>query len=94
MKKNVPQLMYVLDKKVVIIDSSRAYPRNANPDIMILRQSPKVNLDRVFRSCKPKLVISDASNYTSYSSRWKLTCQKAKIPFHSTYEKGFYKIEN
>ncbi len=94
MKKNVPQLMYVLDKKVVIIDSSRAYPRNANPDIMILRQSPKVNLDRVFRSCKPKLVISDASNYTSYSNRWRLTCQKAKIPFHSTYEKGFYKIEN
>lgn len=94
MKKNVPQVMYVLDKKIVIVDSSRAYPRNANPDIMILRQSPKVNLDRVFKSCKPKLVISDASNYKSYTNRWRSTCQKAKIPFHSTYEKGFYKIEN
>ena len=92
-EKTIPKLMYVLNKKIVIIDSLGMYPRNVRPDIMLLRQSPRMNLDRVFLTCKPKLVIADASNYKSYSALWKSTCIKEKIPFHNTYEKGFYKLE-
>lgn len=92
-KKAVPKLMYALDKKIVLIDSSAAYPRNTKPDILLLRQSPKINLNRVFQTCKPRLVIADASNFKSYVSLWKATCLKEKIPFHNTYEKGFYKLE-
>jgi competence protein ComEC len=93
-EKGVPKLMYAINKKIVIIDSSVAYPRNVQPDILLLRQSPKVNLNRVFHTCKPRLVIADASNFKSYVSLWKATCMKEKIPFHNTYEKGFYKLEN
>jgi competence protein ComEC len=89
----VPNLMYVLDKKIVIIDSSGAYPKNVRPDILMIRQSPKINLNRVFQTCRPRLVIADASNFKSYSMLWKATCIKEKIPFHNTYEKGFYKLE-
>ncbi len=92
-EKTIPKLMFVLNKKIVIIDSLGMYPRNVRPDIMLLRQSPRMNLDRVFKTCKPKLVIADASNYKSYSALWKSTCIKEKIPFHNTYEKGFYKLE-
>jgi competence protein ComEC len=42
----------------------------------------------------PKAVIADATNYKSYVKRWKATCEKEKIPFHATAEKGFYIIEN
>ncbi|MBK8600210.1 MAG: ComEC/Rec2 family competence protein [Flavobacterium sp.] len=89
----VPNLMYVFDKKIVIIESSSAYPKNVRPDILIMRQSPRINLNRVFQTCRPKLVIADASNFRSYSSLWQSTCIKEKIPFHNTYEKGFYKLE-
>jgi competence protein ComEC len=86
--------MFAQNKKIAILDSSRYYPKGQNPDILILRQSPKVNLDRVFENCKPKLVIADASNYRSYVSLWEATCRKQKIPFHNTYEKGFYQLKN
>jgi competence protein ComEC len=93
-KKALPKLMYALNKKIVLIDSSRAYPKNTKPDILLLRQSPKINLNRIFQTCKPRLVIADASNFKSYVSLWKATCLKEKISFHNTYEKGFYKLEN
>ena len=92
-ENTIPKLMYALDKKIVIVDSLGFYPRNVQPDIMLLRESPRINLDRVFKTCKPKLVIADASNYKSYTALWKSTCIKEKIPFHNTYEKGFYKLE-
>ena len=92
-ENTIPNLMYVLDKKIVIIDSSGAYPKNVDADILIIRQSPKINLNRVVQSCRPKLVIADASNFKSYAALWKSTCIKEKITFHNTYEKGFYKLE-
>jgi competence protein ComEC len=92
-ENTIPNLMYVLNKKIVIVDSLGFYPRNVQPDIMLLRKSPRINLDRVFKTCKPKLVIADASNFKSYTTLWKSTCIKEKIPFHNTYEKGFYKLE-
>ena len=92
-QSQVPNLMYVLNKKIVIIDSTGAYPKNVRPHIIILRQSPRINLNRVFQTCRPRLLIVDGSNFKSYSSLWQSTCIKEKIPFHNTYEKGFYKLE-
>ncbi|MES2812523.1 MAG: ComEC/Rec2 family competence protein [Bacteroidota bacterium] len=77
-------------KKVLIIDSCAVYKTSINPDVIILSHSPKVNLDRLLGSQNPKIIIADASNYKSYVEAWKRTCAKRKIPFHSTYEKGFY----
>jgi competence protein ComEC len=41
---------------------------------------------------QPTQIIADGSNYKSYISRWKASCGKAKIPFHATGEKGFYRL--
>ncbi|UPF25785.1 ComEC family competence protein, partial [Flavobacterium psychrophilum] len=71
---------------------SNIYKKTMNADIIILRESPKINLERLLSSIKPKIIIADASNYKSYVTNWKQTCAKEKIPFHSTYEKGFYKL--
>ena len=56
----------------------------------LIRDSPKVNLERLIDSIHPKLVLCDGSNYKIYIQRWKTTCLKRKIPFHSTSEKGAY----
>ncbi len=77
------------DEKVFIIDSFGVYPLKKT-DYLLLTQSPKINLERLLRSVKPKHIIADGSNYRSYVNRWKTTCEKRKIPFHYTGEKGVY----
>lgn len=84
---------YFKGSKILLIDSTISIPKNKTIDILILTQSPKLNLDRLLSSLKPKQVVADATNYKNYIDLWKSTCIKRKIPFHSTYEKGFYKID-
>ncbi len=77
-------------KSIYVMDSIGVYPKMEAQDFLLLTQSPKVNLERVIDSIQPKIVIADGSNYPSYMERWKRTCNKKSIPFHSTGEKGFY----
>ena len=91
-KKTIPNLLYFKNKKILLIDSSGAYLEKERPDILLLINSPKINLDRVFENWKPQKVVVDASNYKSYCKAWKATCEKEKIPFHDTAEKGFFKL--
>ncbi len=93
-QKSLGNLAYFKNKKILIIDSLGSYPRQVNPDVMLLRDSPKINLERVFKTCKPKVLVADASNYKSYVALWKATCLKQKIPFHHTNEKGFYRLDD
>lgn len=80
--------------KILIVDRSNVFETNIKPDIIIIRNSPKLNLDRLFSEIKPKIIIADASNYKTYVALWKASCVKAKIPFHSVYEKGFYRLKS
>jgi competence protein ComEC len=91
--KKMQNLMYFKGNKILILDSLGVYPQNSYPDILVLTQSPKINLERLFENQKPKIVIADATNYRSYIKLWKATCIKDKIPFHATAEKGFYRME-
>jgi len=90
--KKVSNLNYFDKNKILIVDSLSVFPKNVNPDILVLTQSPKLNLERILQFSKPKIIVADASNYRTYAMRWKETCEKEKIPFHSTVEKGFYKL--
>ena len=91
-KKNIPNLLYFKNKKILVIDSSGAYLEKERPDILLLINSPKINLDRVFENWRPQKVVVDASDFKSYCKAWKATCAKEKIPFHDTAEKGFFKL--
>ncbi|MBS7252917.1 ComEC/Rec2 family competence protein [Flavobacterium branchiicola] len=85
-------LLFYKGKKVFIIDSSGIYNSKIQPDILLLIQNPKVNLERVLKEIHPKIVIADASNSYKIQKTWKATCIKKNIPFHATAEKGFYKL--
>lgn len=82
------------NKRLLIIDSLGIYKNlSFRPDFILLRDSPKVNLERVIDSIKPQQIIADASNYKSYVKHWKTTCRNKKIPFHYTNEKGAFIIK-
>ena len=91
-KKSLKNMLYFKNKKVLIIDSSCVYKKGINPDIIVIIQSPKLNIQRLLKVYKPEEIVVDGSNYKSYVRIWEATCRKEKIPFHNTNEKGFYKI--
>ena len=64
--------------------------KSRKPDIILLSNSPKINLERLIDSLTPEQIVADGSNYKSYVARWKATCIKKKLPFHNTNEKGAY----
>ena len=86
-------LHYFKNKKILIIDQFALTIKNVNPDILVLTQSPKLNLERLLQNYKPEMIIADASNYKTYTKAWKATCMKMKIPFHAVAEKGFYRLK-
>ena len=87
--------IYVLgNKKLLVIDSLGVFNvKTFKPDYVLLRTSPKINLNRLIDSIHPSIIIADGSNYKSYVERWKLTCIKTKTPFHATNEKGAFIID-
>lgn len=91
-KKQLHNFLFFKGYKILVLDSTSIYPKNIKPEILLLTQSPKINLNRFITTANPKLVIADASNFKSYIKLWKQTCIKAKIPFHAIGEKGFYKL--
>ena len=89
--ENLKHVYQFKAKKILVIDSLGVYKRlSFTPNYILLRNSPKFNLNRVIDNLKPELIIADASNYKSYVERWKATCEHKKIPFHYTYEKGAF----
>lgn len=89
--KPVSNFYFFRNKRIALIDSSGIF-LTTNPDVLILINSPKLNLERVLQLCRPKEIVADDSNFKSYRKLWKSTCEKEKIPFHDTSEKGFYKL--
>mgnify|MGYP003140001004 FL=1 len=86
--------LYRLNKKLLlIIDSLGVYQVSSfKPELVLLRDSPKINLVRLIDSLSPKLIIADGSNYKSYVMRWEATCKNKKVPFHHTYKKGAFVV--
>ncbi|MCF6295774.1 MAG: competence protein ComEC family protein [Flavobacteriaceae bacterium] len=79
------------NKNLLVVDSLGIYNvKSFIPNIVLLRNSPKINLKRLINTLQPELIISDGSNYKSYQERWSKTCEAQKIPFHQTSKKGAY----
>lgn len=85
----LPRVFRYRNKTVLLLDSLGVYP-SEKIDIILLTNSPKVNLERLIDSIQPTQIIADGSNYRTYVKRWHITCTKRKIPFHYSGEKGAY----
>ena len=78
-------------QQLYILDSLGIYPpQGYRPSLVLLTQSPKINLERIIDSIKPNHIIADGNNYRSDVLRWQQTCDQKKIPFHYTGEKGAF----
>ena len=66
----------------------------SNPAIVILSNSPKINLEKALLYYKPKMVIADGSNYKSFKKRWSKTCDSYKVRYHDTSIEGAFRQSN
>ncbi|HZJ35944.1 MAG TPA: ComEC/Rec2 family competence protein, partial [Gillisia sp.] len=90
-ESNLKNVFQLSGKLVLLIDSTGVYELPGFiPNLIILTNSPKVNLDRIIEKLNPEMIIADGSNYPSYILKWKATGLSKKIPFHATGEKGAF----
>lgn len=80
------------NKNLLVVDSTEHLIPDFKPDIILLTQSPKINLERLLQIYQPEILVADGSNYNSFVKNWKATAQKQKVPFHHTGEKGTFRI--
>ena len=94
-QNTIPNIIQFKEKRILIVDSLGVYQlNNYKPAIVLLQQSPKINLVRLLDSLNPKMVIADGSNYKSYIKRWEKTCEQKNTPFHYTGQKGAYVLKD
>lgn len=92
--KTIKNSYTINDKKILIVDSLGIYAiPNFKPDIIILQQSPKINLKRLCAILQPEIIIADASNYKNHKKAWQQTCLQNNIIFWDTSKKGAYKLK-
>lgn len=78
-------------KQILIVDSLGIYQIDGlKKPIILLKNSPRINLNRLIATLNPQKIIADGSNYKSYITRWKETCYKQKTPFWYTGQNGAY----
>ena len=78
-------------KEILVIDSSGIYSSSYfSPEIVLLINSPKINIERMIEILHPKIVIADGSNYLSYALKWGKTCREKSVQFHNTSKDGAF----
>ena len=91
--KKVKNFFRIGDKRVMVIDHDRVKSDYGfDPDILILMNSPKINLERLLQKMQPKIIVADGSNYFTFKSLWSRTAEKSQITFYDTAKKGAYSL--
>lgn len=91
---SIPRFFELDNQSILLIDKQGIYPQNVlELPIVVLKDSPKINLDRLIQELKPSYIVANGSNYKSSVLKWEQTCIKTKTPFWYTGQKGAYIVE-
>lgn len=89
--KQQSNLYFYKNQPILLIDSLGIYQlQNLKNPIVLLQNSPKINLERMIKTLQPIQIIADGSNYKTYITSWKKKALQLQITFHYTGEKGAF----
>ncbi|MGB5943836.1 MAG: ComEC/Rec2 family competence protein [Leeuwenhoekiella sp.] len=92
--KPLPNIFRFKRKNILVIDKDGIFDiPDLTANYILLSNSPKINFDRLLQTHPNAFIIADASNYKTYTDRWRKSCAQKKVPFYSTYELGFFEIQ-
>jgi competence protein ComEC len=81
------------DLRLLIIDSDAPFDLpDFDPNYILLRANPKVNIERLLNRYKPAKLIADGSNGPWNLALWEKTCTEQGVEFYNTREKGALRI--
>lgn len=69
---------------LTIIDDKFYLDTSYPTHYLLLKNNPKIHLEKFLSNIRPKMVIADGSNYPFIIEKWKYTCQKLQIPLYET----------
>lgn len=69
---------------LTIIDDKFYLDTSYPTHYLLLRNNPKIHLEKFLSNIRPKMLIADGSNYLFIIEKWKYTCQRLQIPFYDT----------
>jgi competence protein ComEC len=79
--------------KLLILNDHRAYHvPSFEPQYILLRNNPKVNIERLLSHYKPQLLVADGTNAPWNILLWRKSCLQKGVEFHSTRTDGALKI--
>lgn len=67
--------------------------RAATIDLLILSDSPRINLDRLIDQYDPTTVVAQGTNNWFDLQRWQRSCERSGITFHDTAKEGALKLD-
>lgn len=87
--------IFTFNRKTFLVLDDLWYPQKSLPkvDYLLLRNSPKIHLEKLLQIVKPQTLIADGTNAFWDVKKWKETCQKANVIFHSTIENGHFSVK-
>lgn len=89
----LPEVFRYNRQTILVLDSLGTLPKNGNIDVLLLTNSPKINLRRVIDSLQPKQIIADGSNYPSFVQQWRKQSENSGAAFHYTGEDGAFLVK-
>lgn len=88
---SLKRFYFISDKKLLVVDSLGYFDFKAVKfNWILLRNSPKIHLEKLIETLQPELIIADGSNYRSFVKRWIKTCVNKGIKLHYTFEDGAF----
>ena len=93
-EENFKNVISIKNSTILIVDSLGIYNISGlKKPMVVIKNSPKINLVRLLKVLKPTQVVADGSNYKSYVLNWAKICELENIPFHYTGQKGAFIVE-
>jgi competence protein ComEC len=86
--------IHFANRDILIIDRLGLYKNiGVKHPIVVLQNSPKINLTRLIKTLQPSKIVADGSNYKSEILQWENSCLAEQIPFHYTGQKGAFVLK-
>ena len=97
-QQDKPTVIRFKDKQVLFVDRMGIYQvKGLKSPVVVLNESPKVNMIRLIDELQPSLIVADGSNYKNnhsvsgcYFKLWEKTCLETTTPFWDTRQHGAY----
>jgi competence protein ComEC len=54
-------VLFFKNKKIIIVDENAIYNTSSKPDVVIIRQNSRINIERLILTSNPKIIVADKS---------------------------------